>query len=347
MKGSSAPRFYVARWALASAALGAALVMLAWRIAVSQSGPLTFAELHERHSIMWIVDMLPTVLGIAGLFIGTLHVRLVEARNRTEEQARQIASAWTADLHAANLQLADSLQERQRFYAAVSHEMRTPLTAIVGYSELTEELRIAPTEVGGYLSEIYSSAGSLLEVVNDLLDAARLETGGITIDLDDVDGNDIAGSVVRRMLPLAAHKSIAIVAELCPAARCRADGGRLHQILTNLVANAIKYSDSGRVVVRTEAAADGVRFDVIDDGPGIAHEDLERIFAAFEQGAGAGSRTDSTGLGLAVSRTFATAMSGKLTATSDGLGHGATFSLWLPAATGDAATATTVTVLSA
>ncbi len=342
-----APRFYVARWALAGAALGAAMVMLAWRIAVSQSGPLTFAELHDRHSLMWVVDMLPTVLGIAGLLIGSLHLKLVHARRRTEEQAWQIAAAWTADLHAANLQLAESLEERQSFYAALSHEMRTPLTAIMGYSHLTEELRIAPTEVGGYLSEIYSSARALLEVVNDLLDAARLKTGGISIELADVDGNDIAGGVVRRMLPLAAQKGLAVVAELCPAAVCRADEGRLQQVLINLVANAIKYSDKGKIVVRTSLADNGVRFDIVDDGPGIKTEDLERIFGAFEQATLGEGRSDSTGLGLAVSRTFADAMNGRLTAASEGPGRGSTFSLWLPAATGDAATAAQITALSA
>lgn len=334
MASTKAQRFYVARWILAFTALGGGLVILAYRLAISQSGPITFTELHREHSIMWLVDLLPTVLGLSGLVIGWLYVRLVDARNDTEVTAQRIAAAWTADLHTANMQLVESLQERQRFYAAMSHEMRTPLAAIVGYSDLTAELRIAPTEVDGYLAEIYGSAGALLEIVNDLLDAARVETGGITIELSDVDGTEIASTVARRLSPLAAQKGQSIKLELSDGAVCRGDADRVRQVLTNLVANAIKYSDSGVITLRLGSATDGWQFDVIDQGAGIAPEDLERVFRAFERTDVAQGRTDSTGLGLAVSRTFAEAMGGRVFATSPGVGMGSTFSLWIPAATG-------------
>ena len=170
-------RFYVARWSAAGAAFGALMMFVAWRVAIADSGGMSFEELHTAHPIMWLIDLMPTILGLVGAFIGILHLRLAEARARTEETARQIAGAWTAELHEANMELMKTVEERQRFYAAFSHEMRTPLASIVGFSELVDGADVRPPEVGGYVAEIYGSARTLLEIVNDLLDAAKLELG--------------------------------------------------------------------------------------------------------------------------------------------------------------------------
>lgn len=332
------PRFYIARWSAGGALLGALMVAVAWRIASAESGVMGFDELHAAYPMMWLVDLMPTILGLAGGFIGVLHLRLADARARTEEIARQIAGAWTVELHDANVELVKTVEERQRFYAALSHEMRTPLSSIVGYSELVDDAVIHPPELSSYVAEIYDSARILLEMVNDLLDAAKLELEGISVHIDSVDGNAIAAEVVRRLLPLAAQKGLAIETDLLATQPARADAGRLRQILTNLVSNAVKYSDGGTVTVRSAETGDGRWYVTVQDqGIGISADEIERMFLPFAQAEASGQRRDSTGLGLAISRTLARAMHGEVTASSGGLGRGSVFRVDLPQADGEAA----------
>lgn len=339
-------RFYVARWSAAGAAFGALMVLMAWRVAITQAGSVGFGELHATHPTMWLVDLMPTILGLAGGAIGILHLRLSEARARTEQMARQIAAAWTADLHEANVELAKTVEERQRFYAALSHEMRTPLSSIVGYSELADGIAVQPPELGGYVAEIYGSARVLLGMVNDLLDAAKLELEGVSVRIEAVDGNAIAAEVARRLYPLAAQKGLAIETDLTGRSLVRADAGRLRQILTNLVSNAVKYSDSGIVTIRSGETSDGrCYFTVEDQGIGISAADIDRMFLPFTQAKSSEQRNDSTGLGLAISRTLARAMHGDVTATSGGRGKGSVFRLDLQQA-GDKPAESRVAVLT-
>ncbi len=320
------------------AAFGTALVLIAWRVAIANSGQLTFAELHTLHPMMWIIDLLPTVLGLAASAIGYLHWRLIEQRKAVEHTARQIAASWTADLHAANAELAEAMEARQRHYSALSHELRTPLSSIVGYSQLAEEIEIQPPELSDYMAEIYGSARALLQMVNDLLDAAKLEMSGVSIKLETVDGNAVAEEAARCLAPLAAQKSLRLVTKLEAVDHVRADPIRLRQVLTNLLSNAIKYSDRGTITLESGRSSNGsVSFAVRDEGAGIAAEDLERIFRPFEQTEHGERRTDSTGLGLTITRTFVEAMDGTITAHSPGPGLGATFSITLPVDDGSAA----------
>ncbi len=331
-------RFYVARWMVGGALFGTALLLIAWRIGIAVSGSLTFGELHSLHPMMWIIDMLPTILGLAGGAVGVLHLRLTQSRLRTEENARRIAAAWTSDLHDANLEMAKALEERQRFYAAFSHEMRSPLSSIVGYSELVDQAQIQPPELSDYVAEIYGSARVLLDMVNDLLDAAKLELGGVQVQLEDVDGGAIAAEVVRRLLPLAGQKGLEIVTIAEQPIEARADSQRLRQVLTNLISNAIKYSDKGTISVRTGSLdAERAFFSVTDQGSGIDADDLERIFEPFAQADNAKGRTDSSGLGLTVSKTLVAAMDGELTVSSPGVGQGSEFTVTLPLGNGTAA----------
>lgn len=335
---SAARRLYVVRWTIAGALFGLFFPLVAWRLAAAESGPMSFSELHQLHPTMWIVDLAPTVLGLSGAVIGMLFTRLADSVERTEAVARQIAAGWTAELHSANLELADALESRRQFHASVTHELRSPLTAIVGYTDLAGGVLPKPPELSGYLGEIYGAATAMLGMVNDLLDAAKLETGGIPVEITTAPCAEVIDAVVRRLRPLAQQKGLTVEVEAPPDVVCRADPVRLQQVLTNVVANAIKYSDSGTVRIHSRCEDDGTPIiEVHDEGAGIRPEDLDAIFGAFESGPNGARRSDSTGLGLAISRSLMEAMDGEISARSAGPGHGSTFTLKLRPATGGAA----------
>lgn len=322
-------RLYVARWMVAGALFGAFFPLIAWRLAVSEAGPMTFGELHGYNSTMWLMDLAPTILGLAGAAIGVLYTRLADSKDRTEAVAREIAEQWTSELHAANLELAESLEARRAFYAAVTHDLRSPLTAIVGYTDLAEDLVPQPPELTGYLAEIYGAATAMIGMVNDLLDAAKLETAGIAIEMEPVSCDEAVHEVVRRMTPLAHQKGLILTADAQDRLECWADPVRLGQILTNLVANAIKFSKSGTIEVRTGVSGGFPTVEVIDQGVGIDADSLETIFEAYDSGPNGSGRRDSSGLGLAISRSLVEAMDGSISAHSTGAGQGSTFRITL------------------
>ncbi|MBT8198439.1 MAG: HAMP domain-containing histidine kinase, partial [Acidimicrobiia bacterium] len=299
------------------------------------NGTLTFDELHRAMPVMFIVDLAPSVLGIAGALVGVLYHRLHRAQARTQALAEEIAATWTADLQRANGELAQAMDQQQRLYSAVSHELRTPLTSIVGYTQLVETIDVAPVEASEYVHEIYQASSFLLQMVNELLEVAKLSRTGLTVALEDIDCCAVVENVTGLLRPLADASDLTLVASDSAGLRCRADTVRLRQTLTNLIANAIKYSDSGTIVVRSAEVDGAVEIEVIDQGRGIAAHDLERIFEPFAQ-TDDRDGTDSTGLGLLVSRVLVESMDGTLTAHSDGPGHGSAFRVRLPAATGDA-----------
>ncbi|NNC76030.1 MAG: HAMP domain-containing histidine kinase, partial [Acidimicrobiia bacterium] len=309
--------FHTARWAIGGALFGCVFVLIAWRVGVASVGNVTFDELHRQMPIMFIVDLAPTVLGIAGALLGTMYGRLHRAQARTQALAEEIAATWTADLQRANGELATALDQQQRLYSAVSHELRTPLTSIVGYTQLVETIDVAPVEASEYVHEIYRASSFLLQMVNELLEVAKLSKTGLTVALEDIDCCSVVENVVSLLRPLASASELGLVTQDSTGLECRADTVRLRQTMTNLIANAIKYSDGGTIVVRSARVGDSIEIEVVDQGRGIAPEDLERIFEPFTQ-TDDRDGTDSTGLGLVVSRILIDSMDGSLTAHSSG-----------------------------
>lgn len=317
-------------WSIAGALFGLLFVILAWSIGAADYSGYSLTELHEVLPVIWVVDLAPLVLAIAGGLVGNLHRRLNSARTAAEDLAQDLAAAWTADFQRANAEMAKALETQQRFLATVSHEFRTPLTSILGYSELVVEEDSSP-EVASYVAEIASSAEFLLSMVNELLDVAKLSRSGVTLNLQNVDANRELRSVTDLLRPLASSSRIGLRFDTAALGECRADPLRLRQIVTNLVANAVKYSDKGIIELRSRIIDSSFVIEVIDQGSGLAADDLERVFEPFER-VGADERTDSTGLGLTLSRAMALAMDGELAAMSDGPGTGSTFMLTLPLA---------------
>jgi len=252
---------------------------------------------------------------------------------RRQAQERALADARrVAEMEASN-------RAKSEFLATLSHELRTPLNAIGGYTdlllamvsgELTETQR-------QYLDRIAASQQHLLALVNDLLNLSRIEAGGVEYDLQSVPMAPLLAGLAAMMLPQARIKQLTLdVPTPGHEVVVWADPARVQQILLNLLSNAIKFTPSGGRISVACAVTDGkVGISVLDTGPGIPEEQFEGIFEPFVQlGRTLTSTREGIGLGLAISRDLARAMSGQLKVSSH-VGEGSTFTLVLPRSEGN------------
>src|SRR5574343_432873 len=217
------------------------------------------------------------------------------------------------------------------FLANVSHELRTPLNGILGYSELLS-MDLQNPEQQEFAATIHSSGQHLLDVVNDLLDLAKIEAGRMELKPQPLPLVRSVQEIANTHRPHAEAKGLTLVLELAPdlPETVLADGQRLRQVLNNLLNNAIKFTDNGRVCLDVRHAGDCLRLAVIDTGPGIPHAAQGLIFEKFRQADQFSTRSHGgTGLGLALARELAHLMGGELDLVSEP-GQGATFTLTLP-----------------
>jgi signal transduction histidine kinase/CheY-like chemotaxis protein len=213
--------------------------------------------------------------------------------------------------------VAGATGQRERYLASLSHELRTPLNGVLGMTGLLAETRLAADQ-RSYLAAVRDCGEHLLGLVNDILDLARLDAGQLTLHLAPVSVKRLLQSTAELLSPRAQAKGLEIGWSV-PAAlpTVLADEGRLRQILFNLAGNAIKFTETGGVLLSVEARPSGaapttLRFLVTDTGPGVPEAERERIFEIFAQAtAEHGARADSTGLGLAIVRRLAAAHGGR------------------------------------
>jgi signal transduction histidine kinase len=232
----------------------------------------------------------------------------------------------------------DQLQEMNRlkseFLANVSHELRTPLNAIQGYTELIHEGIYGETtaEQREALAGVEESARNLLTLINQILDLSKVESGKTEIYVTEVAMHDVAQAVAAEAQVLLRDKPLKLQVVAPARIVIKTDAAKVQQIVTNLVSNAIKFTDRGSVTIEIKAAPDGgcaVR--VRDTGIGIRKEHQQLIFEEFRQVDGSSTRKyQGTGLGLAIARRFAVLLGGTLTVESV-VGAGSTFTLTLPA----------------
>ena len=238
--------------------------------------------------------------------------------------ARALAEARDAAADAANAKAA--------LVANVSHELRTPLNGVLGSVDLLERSALDPTQLE-HVRTINRSAEALLRLVNDLLDASRLEAGGLTLERASLSLRALLEDSVSALAPIAEQHRVTLVVDVDEEVedRRRADPLRIRQVVTNLASNALKFTEDGVVVVR--ARSDGperVVISVEDTGVGIAQSDLSRLFDAFEQAElSTARRYGGTGLGLSIAQQLAHLMGGEVTVESE-LGVGSTFALNIP-----------------
>lgn len=249
-----------------------------------------------------------------------IFVRMIQ-RHKFEDElvhARRVAEAASAS--------------KGRFLSMMSHDLRTPLTAIAGYAELLERVLADGTEAD-YAATIGQAAREVSRLIDDVLSFAQLESGRVTVRPAPVSMPDAIHRAAMLVRPRLEETGVSFETSDCEGVAARADGDRLQQILLNLLSNAIKFTPrGGRVEMRCEARDRRVRIVVADSGIGIPEDQMERIFEPFVQlDAGAVAAGHGVGLGLAISRDLARAMDGDITAARSHHG-GASFIVDLPAA---------------
>jgi signal transduction histidine kinase len=261
---------------------------------------------------------------------GTLEQRVTQQRNELRLLQRELRQR-NLELAAANAELRRLDDLKSQFVSVAAHELRNPLTAILGYVEMLLDEDFGPLldEQRDHVGIVFGAGRRLLDITNDLLDVTRIETGRIELVLRPTDLGALVGQVVteydiqrrKKAQQLALH-----LARDLPEALC--DGTRTAQVVGNLFSNAIKYtSDGGRIAVRVERAGEEgfLQVSVADTGMGISIEDQEKVFSRFFRTAGArASGTGGTGLGLYLIRSLVELHGGRIWLESE-VGVGSTF----------------------
>ena len=266
------------------------------------------------------------------VLLGLLLLGMVGALYRRRLRTR---IAWQLNEHKRELAEQASLA-KTRFLATLGHEVRTPMTGVLGMSEL---LLATPLDEKqrGYTHAIQNAGSHLLRLVNDALDIARIEAGKLELQQHDFDLRRLVDEVVGLTAPMAGQRGLAFADEIVVGTpdALQGDPVRVRQILLNLLGNAIKFTEHGGVTLRVSPASpQGVRFEIADTGPGINEEQQARLFQRFEQAEGArtAARYGGSGLGLAICQELALAMGGSIQVRSTP-GAGTCFTVELPLAT--------------
>jgi PAS domain S-box-containing protein len=252
--------------------------------------------------------------------------RLIEQARELEEKNRELSTA---------LQLArEATQLKEQFLANTSHELRTPMNGIMGMVNLLKSTPLAPDQTE-YAECISNCANDLLTIINDLLDLSQIEAGRFSISDEPFNVRDSIHSVVKLLSVRADAKKVALSENITGdlPVLVYGDSVRFRQIVTNLVANAIKFTPSGSVEIRLRMASEAsrLRCEVVDTGIGVAEAARERIFEAFFQADGTPRRKfGGTGLGLTISKQLVEIMGGTIGMYNNTPGPGATFWFELP-----------------
>src|SRR6266700_4856727 len=224
-------------------------------------------------------------------------------------------------------------KHKSQFLANMSHELRTPLNAILGYTELILDSVYGemPEKARSVLDRVQRNGRHLLGLINDVLDLSKIEAGQLALSLADYSLKNVIQTVFSAVEPLANQKQIVLKIEVTPELpQGRGDEQRLTQVLLNLVGNAIKFTDTGEVLIKGFSANGSFNVAVRDTGPGIADSDQAKIFEEFQQADNSSTRQKGgTGLGLAIAKRIIEMHGGRLWVESS-LGQGSTFSFTLP-----------------
>jgi signal transduction histidine kinase len=230
-------------------------------------------------------------------------------------------------------------RSKDEFFSIASHELRTPLTAVRGNAVMLQTvygIKIHERDFDEMVGDIHGASVRLIEIVNDFLDATRLEQGRIRFELADVDIKEVVKTVMYEMATVAKEKGVKLVAGpgLSAAPAVHADKNRVKQIIYNLMGNALKFTEKGNITI--DARVEGTKLKVLvkDNGPGIAEENQRLLFRKFQQASNSFITRESrgTGLGLYISKLLSEQMGGRIALEESALGKGTTFSFTVPLA---------------
>jgi signal transduction histidine kinase/HAMP domain-containing protein len=284
-------------------------------------------------------------LRLGDRILGVLHVQSTDEEGVDRDDVsvlQNVASQITIALenaraYAAERDAVERLkgldQSKRRFLSNMSHEFRTPLTNILGFSRLMLKGISGPLtdQQREDLHIVYQDSQHLLGLINDLLDISHIEAGLMELEFQEVDLPQLIHSVMATVSALVRDREVELHQEIAPdIPKVQADMARIRQVLLRLLANAAKFTEEGTITVRAWPTDGEVRVSVSDTGVGIQPEDRERIFRRFEQGTMEnGRRPDGAGLGLALSKEFVEMHGGKIWVESE-FGKGSTFTFSLP-----------------
>ena len=279
----------------------------------------------ETHGKRRILEQSRMALLVVVALLFLAYALAITRRIRAAE--RQLLDATTA--------LAAASKEKSDFLATMSHDIRTPMNGVIGFTQLLLETRLAPDQ-RELATNLSNAASSLLVLVNDVLDLSRIEAGGIDFEMRPFAVAEVANAVVSVFANQARQKQIGLPVDIDAAASgiYVGDKVRIRQVLLNLVANAIKFTERGEVRLAVKPLPQGVRFEVRDTGIGVAQDVQQRIFGAYSQADSSTLRHyGGSGLGLAICKGLVEGMGGTIGIDSQ-LGAGSCFWFELPLAAG-------------
>jgi signal transduction histidine kinase len=257
-----------------------------------------------------------------------LQAAVVEVSKKNEQ-----LSAAMSEISVKNVQLNSVNRQQTDFITNVSHELRTPLAGILGYTELLLDGSDGDLQENQRrdVQEVQAGGQVLLGLVNDILDESQIEAGKMTLKLGCVDLKEMIASVLASLRSLADHKALFLHANVLDGVDALGDEGRLRQILTNLIGNAIKFTDKGGVTINCLPWSGFWRVSVMDTGIGMPEDSRELVFERFKQlDPTTTRRFGGTGLGLAIAKGLVTMQGGQMGVDST-LGQGSTFWFTVPA----------------
>ncbi|MBB3344995.1 ATP-binding protein [Luteimonas sp. RC10] len=283
---------------------------------------LRFRVLPPWWQTWWALTLLICMMGLIALWGASIYRRRVRRRAELQLAGRQRELAEQASL------------AKSRFLATLGHEVRTPMTGVLGMSELLLDTPLDARQ-RSYTESIRRAGDHLMRLVNDALDLARIEAGKLELDPQPFELRALIEDIVSLSAPMARHKALGfdVAFDEGVPAWVHGDAVRVRQILLNLIGNAIKFTDDGRVGLRIARPPEGLCFQISDTGPGLSAEQCQRLFRRFEQADGArtAARYGGSGLGLAISQELSLAMGGRIDVEST-LGEGTRFTVVLPLA---------------
>jgi signal transduction histidine kinase/ActR/RegA family two-component response regulator len=303
-----------------------------WLVVISSKEPLVGSL---SLAVPWIV------LGL-GLFGSAIVALVIALMLRRRAYAMHLVAERTADLERTMNELegartsAEAANEsKSEFLSRMSHELRTPLNAVLGFAQLLE-IEPLTEDQSESVTQIVKGGRHLLELINEVLDIARIETGNLALSAEPVLPGEVINDVLDLIRPLAVERSVTISASVASAdAYVLADRQRLRQVLLNLLSNAVKYNRVGGSIAIGCDRRDPtlLRISVTDTGTGIPLELQSKLFQPFERLGAEQTNVEGTGVGLALSRRLSEAMGGRLECEST-VGRGSTFYIELPVTEG-------------
>jgi len=262
-----------------------------------------------------------------------LHTQLKPGEDETDISERR---ALEASLREAAEKAEQAAAAKTTFLANMSHEIRTPMNAVIGFSELLLKGELSATQ-RAHMTTVHQSARSLLGLINDILDTTKLEKGGVTLESIDFSLREVAQQIVTSLRLNAEKKKLNLILDYADdmPEYFKGDPLRIQQVLTNLLGNAIKFTQQGMVRLHLFRDGERVGVEVWDTGIGMTPEQLSRIFDPFSQAdASISRRFGGTGLGTTIASQLIELMEGTISAESE-LGKGSVFRLSLPLKPGD------------